>query len=169
MCLYGLSNLFAEISYDNKKNSYVQGSFALSKKSPCTTRKYNPLTLICYIRSKKISLPPADQAPEPPLVVVFVQHLDDITAAYGQFIRPISSVVIKRDNLENTTVEGLIKRRKGLHATEPTARVDTYYLLNRGRICFHMNVCREVVRKALMEKNGHLDLVAAILADFSRS
>lgn len=62
--------------------------------------KYKPLTLICYMRSQKISLLPIGQTAEPPPLVVFVQHLDDITAAYGQFIRSIRFVVTERDNLE---------------------------------------------------------------------
>lgn len=52
------------------------------------------------MRSKKISLLPIGQTPEPPPLVVFVQHLDDITAAYGQFIRSIRFVVTERDDLE---------------------------------------------------------------------
>ena len=73
----------------------------------------NPLTLICYIRSKKISLLPVAQTPEPPVVVVFIQHLDDITAAYGQFIRTISSVVVERDDLEKEHKGGGVAYERG--------------------------------------------------------
>lgn len=104
------------------------------------TRKYNPLTLICYVRSKKISLLPIGQTPKPPVVIVLVQHLDDIAAACSQLIRSISSVVIERDNLEKEHSGGGTEYERGkVHVTELTAMVDTYYLLNGGRICFHMD------------------------------
>lgn len=69
-------------------------------------RKQNPLTMIGYIGSKKISLLPVGQAPKPPAVIVFVQHLDDVTAAYGELIGPVSSVVVEWDDLEEDQKAG---------------------------------------------------------------
>lgn len=52
------------------------------------------------MRSKEVSLLPIGQTAEPPPLVVFVQHLDDIAAAHGQFVRSIRFVVTERDDLE---------------------------------------------------------------------
>lgn len=55
-------------------------------------------------------------------------------------------------------------RGERMHVTKHTTAVDTHYLLNRGRICFHMDAWRKVVRKGLMEKNkNRLNPVVAIL------
>lgn len=56
--------------------------------------------------------------PEPPGVIVFVQHLDDITAAEVQFIGPIGSIVVQRDDLEEEHGGGGLEREW---------REDTYY------------------------------------------
>lgn len=152
-----VSHFFAEISYNNKI-IYIEGLFTVSKKCPFTRRKYNPLTLIYHIRSKKISLLPIDQATKPPIVIVLVQHLDDITTAYGQFIRPISSVVIQWDNLQDkhSGKRQHEHERQRVHVTELTFAVHTYYLLNRSRICFHIGTWRNVIREGLREKKNIL-------------
>ena len=47
---------------------------------------FHSLTMICYVGCQKISLLPVGQAPKPPVVIVFVEHLDGITTADGEFI-----------------------------------------------------------------------------------
>lgn len=61
---------------------------------------YNPLTLISYIRGKKISLQPVRQAAEPPTLIVFVKDSDDVTTPYGELVRTVSIVVIECNDLE---------------------------------------------------------------------
>lgn len=70
--------------------------------------KITLLTLINYIRSKEISLQTASQPAKPPALVVFVQDLDDVTAAKGELIRAVSVVVVECNNLE--------KRRGGRYS-----------------------------------------------------
>ncbi len=94
------SSLKSPTMQNNSASCTRFGSFTRIIHEASMTRKYNPLTLICYIRSKKISLLPIGHTPKPPVVIVLVQHLDDIAAACGQLIRSISSVVIERDDLE---------------------------------------------------------------------
>lgn len=104
MCLHSLSHLFFEISYNIKKLSIrhriISSFFSDITPRLSIKRKHNPLTVICNIRSKKISLLPVGQTAKPPAIIVFVQHLDDVTAAYGELIGPISSVVVEWDDLE---------------------------------------------------------------------
>lgn len=66
---------------------------------------YNPLTLISYVRGKKISLQPVSQAAEPPALIVFVQDADDVTTAYGELVRTVSVVVVECNDLEYRTNE----------------------------------------------------------------
>lgn len=62
--------------------------------------KITLLTLINYIGSKEISLQTASQPAKPPALVVFVQDLDDVTAAKGELVRAVSFVVVECNNLE---------------------------------------------------------------------
>lgn len=64
-------------------------------------KKITLLTLINYIRSKEISLQTAGQPAKPPALVVFVQDLDDVTAAKGELVRAVSFVVVECNNLES--------------------------------------------------------------------
>lgn len=63
--------------------------------------KHNPLTLISYIRSKEISLQTVSQTAEPPALIVFVEDLDDVTAANGELVRTVSVVVVECNNLQS--------------------------------------------------------------------
>lgn len=51
-------------------------------------------TFISHIGCWEISFLSTDQSPKPPAVIVFVQHMDHITAAYRQLIRSIGSVLV---------------------------------------------------------------------------
>lgn len=62
--------------------------------------KYNPLTLISYIRSKEISLQAVRQTAKPPALIVFVQDLDDVPTANGELVRTVGVVVVECNNLE---------------------------------------------------------------------
>lgn len=64
------------------------------------------------MRSEEVSLLPIGQTAEPPPLVVFVQHLDDIAAAYGQFVRSIRFVVTERDDLEEEHRGGGVEREE---------------------------------------------------------
>lgn len=56
--------------------------------------------MICHIGSQKVSLPAIGQTAQPPVVVVFEQHLDDVTAAQAEFIQSSGSVVVESDHLD---------------------------------------------------------------------
>lgn len=114
---------------------------------------YNPLTLISYIRGKKISLQPVSQAAEPPALIVFVQDSDDVTTAYGELIRTVSVVVVECNDLEWRTNEGgkhkHVSVRNMQHQTGFTARAKTHQWLSRGSVCLQTDAWGKVLRKAL--------------------
>lgn len=68
--------------------------------------KYNPLTLISYIRSEEISLQTVSQAAKPPALIVFVQDLDDVATVNGELVRTVSVVVVECNNLEQRRNDG---------------------------------------------------------------
>ena len=56
-------------------------------------------TLICSVRRWEVTLLPIGQTSEPPVVVVFVEHLDDVSSLEGQLVRAVGCVVVQRDHL----------------------------------------------------------------------
>lgn len=56
--------------------------------------------MICHIGSQKVSLLAIGQTAQPPVVVVFEQHLDDVAAAQAEFIQSSGCVVVESDHLD---------------------------------------------------------------------
>lgn len=106
-----------------------------------------PLTVICHVRSQKVSLLAIREAAQPPVVIVLEQHSDDVAAVQREFVQPGGCVVVQSHHLgggaQGCRFEWGLGR--GLNST---AGVRTYQLLRTGA-CVSISPYRQVVGEAL--------------------